>query len=111
MSGIICSACGRDLDEIGQCNMSCTREPLCEDCWHGTVGQQGHAGAAANPLRVREDPWRSAGRGALEAEAAPAASLGPVEVEVSVDPGELREAIARDLSANPWWSALKEAAL
>lgn len=99
MGGIICSACGRDLDEIGQCNMSYTREPLCEDCWHGTVAQQGHAGTAANPLRVRE---------ALEAEAA---SVEPVEVEISVDPGELREAIARDLRANPWWSALKEAAL
>lgn len=52
MGGIICSACGRDLDEIGQCNMSYTREPLCEDCWHGTVAQQGHAGTAANHERA-----------------------------------------------------------
>lgn len=34
MSGIICKSCGRDLDEIGQDNMSCTCEPLCEDCWN-----------------------------------------------------------------------------
>lgn len=34
MSGIICSECGRDIDEIGQDNMSCTSEPLCEDCWN-----------------------------------------------------------------------------
>ena len=33
MFGIICSECGRDIDEIGQDNMSvvCWR-PLCEDC-------------------------------------------------------------------------------
>lgn len=34
MSGIICSECGRDIDALGQDNMSCTREPLCEDCWN-----------------------------------------------------------------------------
>ena len=34
MSGIICSECGRDIDEIGQDNMSFTSEPLCEDCWN-----------------------------------------------------------------------------
>lgn len=34
MSGIRCKECGRDLDEIGQDNMSCTGEPLCEDCWN-----------------------------------------------------------------------------
>lgn len=34
MSGIRCKECGRDLDEIGQDNMSCTSEPLCEDCWN-----------------------------------------------------------------------------
>ena len=39
MSGIICSECGRDIDEIGQDNMSCTSEPLCEDCWKE---EQGH---------------------------------------------------------------------
>lgn len=33
MSGIICSECGRDIDALGQDNMSCTSEPLCEDCW------------------------------------------------------------------------------
>lgn len=30
---MICSICGRDLDAIGQDNMSMTPgEPLCEDC-------------------------------------------------------------------------------
>lgn len=33
MSGIICSECGRDIDALGQDNMSFTSEPLCEDCW------------------------------------------------------------------------------
>lgn len=37
--GGICSACGRDLDEIGQRNMGCPTEPLCEDCWNAAVGQ------------------------------------------------------------------------
>lgn len=32
--GIICEACGRDIDALGQDNMSCTSEPLCEDCWN-----------------------------------------------------------------------------
>lgn len=31
--GIICDTCGRDIDALGQDNMSCTSEPLCEDCW------------------------------------------------------------------------------
>lgn len=31
--GIICESCGRDIDALGQDNMSCTCEPLCEDCW------------------------------------------------------------------------------
>ena len=31
---IICSRCGRDLDEIWQDNMSLTDEPLCEDCYY-----------------------------------------------------------------------------
>lgn len=30
--GIICDTCGRDIDALGQDNMSCTSEPLCEDC-------------------------------------------------------------------------------
>lgn len=34
MSGIICSECGRDIDALGQDNMSFTSEPLCEDCWN-----------------------------------------------------------------------------
>lgn len=33
--GIICESCGRDIDALGQDNMSCTSEPLCEDCWNG----------------------------------------------------------------------------
>lgn len=32
--GIICATCGRDIDALGQDNMSCTSEPLCEDCWN-----------------------------------------------------------------------------
>lgn len=32
--GIICERCGRDIDALGQDNMSCTSEPLCEDCWN-----------------------------------------------------------------------------
>lgn len=38
--GIICESCGRDIDALGQDNMSRTSEPLCEDCWNE---QQGHA--------------------------------------------------------------------
>ena len=34
MSGIIYSECGRDIDALGQDNMSFTSEPLCEDCWN-----------------------------------------------------------------------------
>ena len=41
--GIICESCGRDIDALGQDNMSCTCEPLCEDCWNE---QQSHAVAA-----------------------------------------------------------------
>ena len=29
---VICSRCGRDIDAIGQDNVSYTREPVCEDC-------------------------------------------------------------------------------
>lgn len=43
MSGIICESCGRDIDALGQDNMSCTSEPLCEDCWNE---RQSHAVAA-----------------------------------------------------------------
>lgn len=32
--GIICESCGRDIDALEQDNMSCTSEPLCEDCWN-----------------------------------------------------------------------------
>ena len=41
--GIICDTCGRDIDALGQDNMSCTSEPLCEDCWNE---RQSHAVAA-----------------------------------------------------------------
>lgn len=41
--GIICESCGRDIDALGQDNMSCTSEPLCEDCWGE---RQSHAVAA-----------------------------------------------------------------
>lgn len=32
--GIICESCGRDIDALGQDNMSCVDAPLCEDCWN-----------------------------------------------------------------------------
>lgn len=38
--GIICESCGRDIDALGQDNMSCASEPLCEDCWNE---RQSHA--------------------------------------------------------------------
>lgn len=41
--GIICENCRRDIDALGQDNMSCTSEPLCEDCWNE---RQSHAVAA-----------------------------------------------------------------
>lgn len=31
---IICSKCGRDINALGQDNMSYTMEPLCEDCYY-----------------------------------------------------------------------------
>lgn len=37
--GIICDTCGRDIDALGQDNMSCTSEPLCEDCWNERQGR------------------------------------------------------------------------
>ena len=40
--GIICESCGRDIDALGQDNMSCVDAPLCEDCWNE---QQSHAAA------------------------------------------------------------------
>lgn len=36
--GIICSSCGRDIGALGQDNMSCTSEPLCEDCFGDRLG-------------------------------------------------------------------------
>lgn len=39
MSGIRCKECGRDIDALGQDNMSCTSEPLCEDCWNERQGR------------------------------------------------------------------------
>lgn len=37
--GIICESCGRDIDALGQDNMSCASEPLCEDCWNERQGR------------------------------------------------------------------------
>lgn len=55
MSGIICETCGRDIDALGQDDMSCTSEPLCEDCRNVA---QGHAVAALKRenARLREKP-------------------------------------------------------
>ena len=49
--GVICSSCGRDIDALGQDNMSCTSEPLCEDCFGGRLG---HAAPMARSLVERE---------------------------------------------------------
>lgn len=46
--GIICETCGRDIDALGQDNMSCTSEPLCEDCWNE---QQGYANDLRREVR------------------------------------------------------------
>lgn len=46
--GIICESCGRDIDALGQDNMSCTSEPLCEDCWNE---QQGYANDIRREVR------------------------------------------------------------
>lgn len=37
--GIICESCGRDIDALGQDNMSCTSGALCEDCWNERQGR------------------------------------------------------------------------
>lgn len=49
--GVICSSCGRDIDALGQDNMSCTSEPLCEDCLGDRMG---HAAPMARSLVERE---------------------------------------------------------
>lgn len=46
--GIICESCGRDIDALGQDNMSCTGEPLCEDCWNE---RQSHAESLRREVR------------------------------------------------------------
>lgn len=37
MNRLICSCCGRDIDSLGQDNMSYNNKPLCEDCYNGNV--------------------------------------------------------------------------
>lgn len=49
--GVICSSCGRDIDALGQDNMSCTGDPLCEDCFGDRLG---HAAPMARSLVERE---------------------------------------------------------
>lgn len=49
--GVICSSCGRDIDALGQDNMSCTSEPLCEDCFGDRLG---HAAPMARSFVERE---------------------------------------------------------
>lgn len=34
MMKLICSCCGRDINALGQDNMSCNEYPLCEDCYY-----------------------------------------------------------------------------
>lgn len=34
---LICRQCGRDIDAIGQDNMSHDSRPLCEDCYEGKI--------------------------------------------------------------------------
>lgn len=89
MSGIRCKECGRDLDEIGQDNMSCTSEPLCEDCWNERQGR------AAESLRreVRDLRFENARlREKLDA-----------KVEDAVDPtwvGRMRNTAVQNLRAD-----------
>lgn len=54
MSGIICSECGRDIDALGQDNMSFTSEPLCEDCW-SEVQRFIHKQPKDNEVKADED--------------------------------------------------------
>ena len=35
MYRLICSCCGRDINALGQDNMSYNNYPLCEDCYYG----------------------------------------------------------------------------
>ena len=72
MSGIICESCGRDIDALGQDNMSCTSEPLCEDCWSE---RQSHAVAALkreNASLRRRNESLDKSRNALELQLAEA---------------------------------------
>jgi hypothetical protein len=75
MSGIICESCGRDIDALGQDNMSCTSEPLCEDCWNE---RQSHAVASlrrmVRDLRFENARLREKLDAATEETAAPEAT-------------------------------------
>lgn len=53
--GIICSACGRDIDSLGQDNVGLD-EPLCEDCFNDRLG---HAAPMARSLVKRERERRA----------------------------------------------------
>lgn len=37
MNRLICSCCKRNINALGQDNMSSNNRPLCEDCWKGNV--------------------------------------------------------------------------
>lgn len=92
--GIICDTCGRDIDALGQDNMSCTCEPLCEDCWNE---QQSHAVAVlrrevetAYELRVTASPTlkgaaQDAAMPCLKAEEARGFAMPDVNVEVKAE--------------------------
>ena len=38
---IICRCCGRDINSLGQDNMSCNSSPICEDCYNGKFFNMG----------------------------------------------------------------------
>lgn len=73
--GIICESCGRDIDALGQDNMSCTSEPLCEDCWNE---RQSHAAESlrreARDLRFENARLREKLDAATEKTASPEAT-------------------------------------
>ena len=90
MSWIICKSCGRDLDEIGQDNMSCTCEPLCEDCWNES--QSYAVGALRREVRGLKSE-NSRLREKLDAKAEKAAAHLNVEIGPALGVAALRLSI------------------
>lgn len=64
--GIICESCGRDIGALGQDNMSCASEPLCEDCWNERQGRAVAALKRENASLRRRNESLDKDRKALE---------------------------------------------